>query len=174
MGFRLNLRTFLQRPLETDSSDSDNEVPPPPNVVQRVAENENIAAARARIAQNARNLAAFGVRAARQRNGAFHNAARLGNLPPIHNIGPMNVVCEYFHAKIFLNKSNFKCCQNGKVRLDNLSPYPDQLKNLIVEETVQAKNFQENIRKYNSAFAFASLTANIKAPTGKVLLCFRI
>ena len=44
----------------------------------------------------------------------------------------------------------------------------------MVGHTVQAGNFQEDICKYNSVFAFASLTANIRALSGKGLACFRI
>ena len=34
LGLLLNLRMFPRRPLETDSSDSDVEAPPSPNIVQ--------------------------------------------------------------------------------------------------------------------------------------------
>ena len=36
----------------------------------------------------------------------FRSVARLDNLLPTHNIGPMSVVCEYRNAKLFMNESN--------------------------------------------------------------------
>ena len=88
-------------------------------------------------------------------------------------IGPMNNVCEYCNALRFTNES-LNCCHNGKVSLPELSPYPEELKDLLINNSVQAKNFRDYIRQYNSAFAFASLGANIDKITTRGPYCFRI
>jgi hypothetical protein len=49
------------------------------------------------------------------------------------------------------------CCANGKVQLPNLRHPPDTLKQLLFDtKSKQSKHFQENIRMYNSMFAFTS------------------
>ena len=55
-------------------------------------------------------------------------------------VGPMNNVCEYCNAMRFTNES-LNCCHNGKVSLPELSPYPEELKDLLINDSVQAKNF---------------------------------
>ncbi|XP_057310674.1 uncharacterized protein LOC130648635 [Hydractinia symbiolongicarpus] len=87
----------------------------------------------------------------------------------------MDKKCEYCQALKFENENCFKCCHTGKVALDNLSPYPQELGELLTNtDTVQAKNFQSNIRKYNGAVAFASFGANLRPPPGRGPPCFRI
>ncbi|XP_057296242.1 uncharacterized protein LOC130625196 [Hydractinia symbiolongicarpus] len=69
----------------------------------------------------------------------------------------------------------FKCCHNGKAALNNLAPYPEQLRQLLINnDTAQALNFQANIRKYNSDVAIASFGANLRPPPGHGPPCFRI
>jgi hypothetical protein len=49
------------------------------------------------------------------------------------------------------------CCANGKVQLPNLRHPPDTLKQLLFDtKSKQSKHFQDNIRMYNSMFAFTS------------------
>lgn len=85
----------------------------------------------------------------------------------------MSQSCEYCHALRFPQES-LNCCHNGKVRLPPLSNYPDELKELILGSSVQAKNFRTNIRRYNSAFAFASFGAQTASVPGRGTYCFRI
>ena len=40
--------------------------------------------------------------------------------------------------------------------LDPLNPYPDEIKNLFLGHSKEAKNFRKHIRKYNYTHAFAS------------------
>ena len=49
------------------------------------------------------------------------------------------------------------CCGNGKVQLPTLKHPPQLLQNLLLDRhSKQAKNFHENLRMYNSMFAFTS------------------
>ena len=43
-----------------------------------------------------------------------------------------------------------------------LSPYPDELRQLISSNTTESNNFREHIRQYNNANAFASFGAKLK------------
>ena len=88
-------------------------------------------------------------------------------------VGPMNNICLYCNALHFPNEA-LNCCHNGKVSLTQLSSYPEELKNLLMSNSSQAKNFRQHIRQYNSAFAFASLGANIDKITTREPYCFRI
>ena len=78
----------------------------------------------------------------------------------------MTSVCENYHALKFEDEKSFKCCHEGKVSLPNLEPYPQELSDLMLEDTAQGKNFRANIRQFNSAFSFASFGANIAPPPG--------
>lgn len=82
-------------------------------------------------------------------------------LPPAHDLGKMEHKCQDCGALHFLKEKNARgkyssCCAGGNVRLPPLSPYPVRFKNLLEGDTAEAKNFRANIRKYNSAMAFAS------------------
>ena len=93
------------------------------------------------------------------------------NVSPFY-VGPMNKVCPYCGALRFVNEL-FNCCHNGKVKLLELY-YPDELKEVLTGNSIQSRNFRDNIRQYNSAFAFASLGANIDRLSGRGPYCFRI
>ena len=88
-------------------------------------------------------------------------------------IGKMSTLCEYCGVLRFPQES-LNCCHNGKVQLPPLSDYPQVLKDLLLDSSVQAKNYQTNIRKYNSAFAFASFGATTTVIPGRGTFCFRI
>lgn len=66
------------------------------------------------------------------------------------------------------------CCHNGKVSLPALHHYPPAMKQLFQDQEEKGKNFRENIRKYNSAYAFASFGADTVALPGRGTYCFRI
>ncbi|KAH9854590.1 hypothetical protein C2E23DRAFT_752784, partial [Lenzites betulinus] len=53
------------------------------------------------------------------------------------------------------------CCNSGKVHLPLLPDPPLAIRNLFTEQGSQAKEFRENIRQYNSAFAFTSLGVQV-------------
>ena len=123
-------------------------------------------------------------RAVRLQNMAANNAAtraaendEAAAVRRRNDIGPMTSVCEHCHALKFEDENSFKCCHGGKVSLPNLEPYPQELSDLMFEDTAQGKNFRANIRQFNSAFSFASFganIANIAPPPGRGPPCFRL
>lgn len=79
-------------------------------------------------------------------------------------LGPMNVLCKFCKAKHFTSemtkRNNFNnCCHNGKVILPEDKKYPDEIKNLILENSSENTKFLKNIRIYNNMLAFASFGA---------------
>ena len=111
------------------------------------------------------------------RGSRFLNLARSTNanyfLPQTHSLGNFDQNCKHCDAIKFQNYS-FKCCSNRKVSLQPLLDFPDELHRLLCEATLQAKLFRRNIRIYNNAFSFASLSANIQPPPGNGPPYFRI
>ena len=78
--------------------------------------------------------------------------------PPVVNnfsLGKLILECPDCKALRFVDEKR-NCCHNGKVSLQALGECPDDLKDLYLGSNVRSRNFQENIRKYNSAMAFAS------------------
>lgn len=87
----------------------------------------------------------------------------------------MDVPCPFCGALHFNRESVGKsCCHQGKVALPPLAPYPQQLQELMVGATPEAKNFQQYIRCYNGSIAFASMGAQVEAPPGTGPYCYRI
>jgi len=93
--------------------------------------------------------------------------------PPKFTIGLMHELCEYCGALRFRRETR-NCCHNGKVQLPPLSPYPEELNNLLCSGDEQSKNFQDNIRQYNSALSFASFGAQVVYPPGRGPYTFRL
>ena len=91
--------------------------------------------------------------------------------PP--EVGKMLKQCLHCCAFRFTSELT-NCCHNGKVSLPNLKPFPSELKDLFSRKTAQSKNFVENIRKYDSAMAFASFGAKIATPAGYGPYYFKI
>lgn len=86
-----------------------------------------------------------------------------------HDLGPMDALCPHCEALHWLderlssssvrNPKFGMCCDNGKVRLPFLELPPPPLLDLFLSDRPDAKEFRENIWKYNRAFAFTSLCA---------------
>ena len=93
--------------------------------------------------------------------------------PDTHYLGKLNHICSHCGSLSFMNEL-FRCCHNGKVHLESLYPYPDELKRLLMDRDTKSLNFQQTIRSYNSAIAFASMGANLTLPPGCGPSCFRI
>ncbi|XP_035713810.1 uncharacterized protein LOC118438127 [Folsomia candida] len=96
----------------------------------------------------------------------------------LHTMGEMNVLCEFCNAKHFANerptdKKFTVCCNKGKVKIPTFATH-EYIKRLLIGQDPDSKNFMENIRSYNNAFAFASVGAQIKAPPGYGPYCYRI
>lgn len=80
-------------------------------------------------------------------------------------------------SKELLTDSFALCCMRGKVQLPvALKPPPPLLMKLTKNEHPKSKGFLENIRRYNSMFAFTSLGGNIdhSINNGRGPYCFRL
>jgi hypothetical protein len=53
------------------------------------------------------------------------------------------------------------CCFQGKIKLAQLHDLPRELDDLFRGQTPQAKEFRENIRRYNNALAMTSLGCKV-------------
>ena len=85
----------------------------------------------------------------------------------LHDLGPMNTPCQHYQALKFEDEKSFKYCHEGKIYLPNLEPHPQELSDLMLEDTAQGKMFRANVRQFNSTFSFSSFEANINPPTGQ-------
>ena len=80
-------------------------------------------------------------------------------------------------SKVTANDSFSLCCGKGKIRLPvALKEPPELLKGLFNGENRKSKSFLDNIRRYNSMFAFTSMGGNVdhSVNTGRGPFCFRI
>ena len=94
------------------------------------------------------------------------------------SLGFRDKACSHCAALLFDHELRWKnsCCGKGDTVLPNechLKPYPTQLFSLLQGQT-NSSNFWEYIRRYNSAFAFASFGAQAIPPPGHGPYCFRI
>lgn len=88
-----------------------------------------------------------------------------------HNLGRMDVECPSCHALHWaaerLASSSAAhprfglCCDSGQVGLPAYPDPPLALRNLFTGDSPQAREFRDNIRQYNAAFAFTSLGVEI-------------
>lgn len=88
-------------------------------------------------------------------------ARNVTSLPNVHNLGSMSSRCSDCNAMHFEKEKNTRgkfssCCGSGTIKPQCLTPYPDSFKSWLTEDDYESKNFRVNIRKYNSAVAFAS------------------
>ena len=72
-------------------------------------------------------------------------------MPELNDIGPLTSVCEHCHALKFEDEKSFKCCHEGKVSLPNLEPYPQELSDLMLEDTAQGKNLILSVSSSSSS-----------------------
>ena len=70
-----------------------------------------------------------------KQNYPFHHALA------IYYLGKLNHKCIHCGSLNFMNEM-FRCCHNGKVHLENLYPYPEELKSLLVGRHTISINFQ--------------------------------
>ena len=107
------------------------------------------------------------------RNRVQHHRNAVNIEHQIYYIGSLDVRCQFCGALRF-QREQLNCCHNGKVSLPPLQDYPEDLRLLFDADNAESSNFRHNIRKYNSAFAFASFGANIRPPPGRGPYCFRL
>ena len=135
---------------------------------------ENEEQTEARLADQRARMAV--VRAA-QRVSDFE--ARSGVLPSAFTLGLRDKECPY-GCKALMFESELrvsKCCRNGTIVLEEsqcLSPYPEDLKLLLIGQHPSSRNFFKYIRRYNNAFSFVSLGAQSVTPPGNGPYVFKI
>ncbi|XP_070006392.1 uncharacterized protein [Nicotiana sylvestris] len=94
------------------------------------------------------------------------------------DIGDGNYECEYcgayfwFEERVDKKYKNKKlvftlCCGRGKIKLPNPKEPPSILKNLLFGSGAKSKYFRENIRTYNSIFAFTSMGGKVDFSVNK-------
>ena len=103
---------------------------------------------------------------------------RLSQEPQPVNLQFRNKSCTHCNAQLFEHELKWKnsCCGKGDTRLPDecqLKAYPTPLLRLLAGQS-HPTNFWEYIRRYNSAFAFASFGAQSSPPPGHGPYCFRI
>lgn len=100
----------------------------------------------------------------------------------------MSIVCSHCDARHWNSEKTSRsrvgspefgtCCDHGLVRLPKLLPPPDELRDLLTNQTdAAAIEFREHIRQYNCALAFTSLSTRIddRVPNaGRAPYIFRI
>jgi hypothetical protein len=69
--------------------------------------------------------------------------------------------CRHCNALLLNKERPGLCCLDGKVQLPPLSIIPENLATLYHENSPLGRHFRSNIRKYNQAFAFTSLGAQV-------------
>lgn len=93
-------------------------------------------------------------------NEAFHyDRTKEYNKHPYVNIGKMDEICKFCHAKKFKHETPSLCCKSGKVKLPSLQKPPRELFTYMIGETLQSKHFLQNIRRYNACFQMTSFGA---------------
>ena len=81
-------------------------------------------------------------------------------------IGEMTVRCIFCNALRYKKESKGICCSNGSVKLPELTELPEELKNLLHENSPFFKHFLDNVRYYNSCFQMTSFGAKIVSSSG--------
>ncbi|CAF3852662.1 unnamed protein product [Rotaria sp. Silwood1] len=116
-----------------------------------------------------------------QRSSSLYAPALRDEFPPESYHGTMDNVCQHCNALHFKEEctsdrhDEFKQCRHyGSVELPDLLPYPDGIRALLQGTDLEARNFRENIRNYNSALTLVFMGAQIDFPQGFGPYCFRI
>jgi hypothetical protein len=102
---------------------------------------------------------------------------------PAHDSGSTSTECECREAKHWIsemvagtNQQFELCCKRGDAILNQLRAPPPFLQALLKEDNPQARSFHQNIRAYNSALAFTSVsyTKDTRTDLSCGLHCFQI
>ena len=83
----------------------------------------------------------------------------------------MSVTCKFCSA-VYWDQERIKsnCCHNGTIALSSLSPYNQNLKDLLLHDN----NFRLLIRYYNNLFCFATFCTNVKNINQKAIYNLKI
>jgi len=100
-----------------------------------------------------------------------------GDVPTGSALRLLNHLCIHCHALLFQyevkDQSASLCCHKGKVALQDIV-VPDFLRELIEKNDHTTKEYLLNVRKYNSALAFASVQVNSVQFNRVGPYCFKI
>lgn len=87
-----------------------------------------------------------------------------------HLLGPMNVACAHCGALHWIGEKLARssdhspkfgmCCHEGQISLPQRQDPPRHIQELFLSQEPHAREFRENIWKYNRAFSFTSLGVN--------------
>ncbi|EKM74497.1 hypothetical protein AGABI1DRAFT_47875, partial [Agaricus bisporus var. burnettii JB137-S8] len=87
-----------------------------------------------------------------------------------HSLGPMNVACAHCGALHWIGEKLARssdhspkfgmCCHEGQISLPQRQDPPRHIQELFLSQEPHAREFRENIWKYNRAFSFTSLGVN--------------
>jgi hypothetical protein len=74
-------------------------------------------------------------------------------------MGAMDVECGRYHVLFWQEEHNFmNCCKQGEIVLSPVREPSDLLRRLLTRDYSTSDSFFKNIRQYNSALAFISIT----------------
>lgn len=109
---------------------------------------------------------------------ATYCAARLCNsVIQYISIGDLNNICQFCGALLFAcefkDRSSQLCCHKGKIKLEPVD-VPPVLQTLIEQNKDETHKYLDNIRQYNSALAFASVTAEAVNFPSRGPYCFKV
>lgn len=98
----------------------------------------------------------------------FHDIVRAAYF----DVGEPSFVCKYCKAIMWYEERSKKnqntstpdfgmCCMQGRIVIAPFAPLPQTLHDLYFQNDRRSKFFKENIRSFNSMFAFTSIGAKI-------------
>ncbi|XP_014773256.1 uncharacterized protein LOC106871358 [Octopus bimaculoides] len=82
----------------------------------------------------------------------------------------MEVRCHHCNALMFIgehtggtmnNPSFGICCKSGMIKIENIPELPNELADLFLSNTPEAKYFKRNIRRFNSAMVMCSISQTL-------------
>jgi hypothetical protein len=80
---------------------------------------------------------------------------------PCPDCGALHWMAEKLTSSSNANPRFGICCYQGKIKLTLLHNLPPELHNLYTSQNPHAKQFRENIRRYNNALAMTSLGCKV-------------
>ncbi|XP_057440948.1 uncharacterized protein LOC130732938 [Lotus japonicus] len=89
-----------------------------------------------------------------------------------NDLGDINMICKYCGATLWeleraekskspLDPDFSICCAKGKISIPYLKESPELLLKLLTKNEPRSRNFLDNIRSYNSMFAFTSIGGKV-------------
>jgi len=89
-------------------------------------------------------------------------------------LGMLTIICPHCHAlhfdceKLTSSRVNYPkfgmCCLQGQIQLPPLQPLTGILHNYLTGDDYSSREFHNNIRQYNAAFAMTSVGVKIDNP----------